>query len=114
MANDLKKDSAPREELMRKFTRVEQAGNRILVSAAGAAGLGGAFAGGEGAAVGAIVGAFAGVIAGLLLSAVHIASSVQAGRSPGFETAAQLVLSGVGVGTGLKVLKNVSPKEKDA
>jgi low affinity Fe/Cu permease len=47
----------------------------------------------------------AGVIAGLLLSVVHIVASMQAGRSPSFETAAQLVLSGVGVGTGLKVLK---------
>ena len=47
----------------------------------------------------------AGVIAGLLLTAVHVVNSVRVGRSPSFETAAQLVLSGVGVGTGLKVLK---------
>jgi hypothetical protein len=47
----------------------------------------------------------AGVIAGLLLTAVHIATSVRVGRSPTFETAAQLILSGVGVGIGLKVLK---------
>jgi outer membrane lipoprotein SlyB len=64
MANDLKKRNGSREELIRKFTPVEQAGNRILVSAAGAAGLGGAFAGGDGAMIGAIVGAFAGFFLG--------------------------------------------------
>jgi hypothetical protein len=47
----------------------------------------------------------AGVVAGLLLTAVHVVASMQAGRSPNFETATQLILSGVGVGTGLKVLK---------
>lgn len=47
----------------------------------------------------------AGVVVGLLLSTVHIATSIRMGRPPSFETAAQLVLSGVGVGTGLKVLK---------
>lgn len=64
MGNDLKKRRASREELRRKLTLVEQAGNRILVSAAGGAGFGGAFAGGEGAAIGAIVGAFAGLFLG--------------------------------------------------
>jgi uncharacterized protein YcfJ len=64
MANGLKKSSAFLEELMRKFTLIEQAGNRIIVSAAGAAGLGGAFAGGEGAAIGAVVGAVAGFFLG--------------------------------------------------
>jgi hypothetical protein len=47
----------------------------------------------------------AGVIAGLFLTAVHVVASMRTGRSPNFETAAQLILSGVGVGTGIKVLK---------
>jgi hypothetical protein len=64
MANGLKKSSAFLEELMRKFTLIEQVGNQIIVSAAGAAGLGGAFAGGEGAAIGAVVGAVAGFFLG--------------------------------------------------
>ena len=65
MANELKMRKPPRqEEFRQRFTVIEQAGNRILVSAAGAAGLGGAFAGGEGAAVGAVVGAFAGFFLG--------------------------------------------------
>jgi uncharacterized protein YcfJ len=64
MDNELKERRASREELMRKITLVEQAGNRILVSAAGAAAIGGAFAGGEGAAIGAIVGAFVGFFLG--------------------------------------------------
>lgn len=64
MANGLKTHDASQDELTRKFTLVEQAGNRIIASAAGAAGLGGAFAGGEGAAVGAIVGAVAGFFLG--------------------------------------------------
>lgn len=64
MAKGLKKSSAFLEELMQKFTLVEQAGNRIIASAAGAAGLGGAFAGGEGAAIGAVAGAVAGFFLG--------------------------------------------------
>jgi outer membrane lipoprotein SlyB len=64
MANGLKKHGTSRDELMRKFTLVEQAGNRILVSAAGGAGLGGAFGSGEGAAVGAVIGAVAGFFLG--------------------------------------------------
>lgn len=64
MNNRLKERRSSREELRQKITLVEQAGNRILVSAAGAAGIGGAFAGGEGAMVGAIVGVFAGFFLG--------------------------------------------------
>jgi uncharacterized protein YcfJ len=64
MANELKERRASREELRQKITLVEQAGNRILVSAAGAAGIGGAFAGGEGAMIGAIVGAIVGFFLG--------------------------------------------------
>jgi uncharacterized protein YcfJ len=64
MNNELKERRASREELMRKITLVEQAGNRVLASAAGAAAIGGAFAGGEGAMIGAIVGAFAGFFLG--------------------------------------------------
>jgi hypothetical protein len=47
----------------------------------------------------------AGVIVGLLFTTVHIAATIRAGQAPSFETAAQLVLSGVGIGTGLRVLK---------
>jgi uncharacterized protein YcfJ len=64
MNNELKRRRSSREELQQKFTLVEQAGNRILVSAAGGAGLGGAFGSGEGAAVGAVAGAVAGFFLG--------------------------------------------------
>lgn len=47
----------------------------------------------------------AGVVVGLLLTFLHIAQSTRKGKSPRFEVAAQFVLSGVGVGAGLKILK---------
>lgn len=47
----------------------------------------------------------AGVIAGLFFTVIHIAESVRTGKQPRLEVAAQFILSGVGVGIGLKVLK---------
>lgn len=65
MDDNLKQNRlSQRGDTRQKITLVEQAGNRILVSAAGAAAIGGAFAGSEGALVGAIVGAFVGFFLG--------------------------------------------------
>lgn len=47
----------------------------------------------------------AGVIAGLLLTALHIAESIRDREQPSLEVAAQFVLSGMGVGIGLRILK---------
>jgi hypothetical protein len=47
----------------------------------------------------------AGVIAGLLFTALHIVESIRKGGQPSFEVAAQFVLSGMGVGIGLRILK---------
>lgn len=65
MATDLRQHrTSRRAETRRKITLVEQAGNRIIVSAAGAAAIGGAFGNFEGAMVGAVLGAVTGFFLG--------------------------------------------------